>query len=319
MKVGVIGYGSIGQRHVQNLLQLGISDIKLLRVKGQGNIHGLEEFHSVADFFSKTYDFIIIATPTSEHFNYLARAIDHRVNFLCEKPLVSSTEQLTELEKSLVKYRLFGAVAMNMRFHPCIISLKSLLQEGIIGDIYSARFFVGQYLPDWRPTQDYTKSYSAKRQLGGGVTLDLIHEIDLATDLFGIPDGKLVSLSGKFSELAIDTEDITEILYITQRKSLISLHLDYVFRGYKREFLVIGEKGNIAVDLFRNTLLVHSFDGSIVTSQDFADFNKNEMYLHLLKVYINDLLNSTSLAPSISDGLMCNRIALKVLTENGIK
>ncbi len=318
MRVGVVGFGSIGQRHAQNLINLGIEDLLLLRLKGRGNKFGISEYYSIESFFCENPDFVIIAVPTSEHIHFLKEVILRGNSFLCEKPLVSSLINLTELEQLLKGYDKLGAVAMNMRYHPCVIAVRDLIQNQVIGEILSARFFVGQYLPDWRPGRDYSKSYSAKRGLGGGVTLDLIHEIDLAVHLLGSPSEKLVSIAAKFSSLAIETEDITEIAYITERRCLVSLHLDYVFRGYKRDITLLGTNGHIIVDLFKNKLSVFNEDNLLVEENTFTDFERNDMYLQMLSTYISDLNNGTFASPSIEEGLVTNKIALTVLEQNGL-
>lgn len=318
MRVGVVGFGSIGQRHTQNLINLGVEDLLLLRLKGRGNKYGIREYYSIENFFCGNPDSVIIAVPTSEHIHFLREVILRGNSFLCEKPLVSSFVHLTELEQLLKGYDKLGAVAMNMRYHPCIIAVRDLIQDQVIGEILSARFFVGQYLPDWRPGRDYSKSYSAKRELGGGVTLDLIHEIDLAVHLLGSPTNKLVSIAGKFSSLAIETEDITEIAYITERRCIVSLHLDYVFRGFKRDIILLGTSGQIIVDLFENKVSVFNEDNLLVEEIRFPHFERNDMYLQMLSTYIKDLNIGTFASPSIEEGLVTNKIALTVLEQNGL-
>ncbi|MCF8265780.1 MAG: Gfo/Idh/MocA family oxidoreductase [Ignavibacteriales bacterium] len=318
MRVGIVGFGSIGQRHTQNLINLGVQDLFLLRLKGRGNKLGISEYYSVDSFFCEDFDFVIVAVPTSEHIKLLKEVILRGRNFLCEKPLVSSFGDLIDLEQLLQSYSKFNAVAMNMRYHPCIIAVRNMIRNKVIGEILSASFFVGQYLPDWRPGRDYSNTYSAKRELGGGVTLDLIHEIDLAVHLLGKPTEKLVSIAGKFSSLAIETEDITEIAYISERKCLVSLHMDYVFRGYKREITLLGTHGHIIVDLHTNKINVSNEDCSLVEEIKYPHFERNDMYLQMLSTYISDLNNGTFTSPSVEEGLLTNKIALTVLEQNGL-
>ena len=76
-------------------------------------------------------------------------------------------------------------VGCNLRFLPSLQRLKDLIAQGVIGRIVRASFEAGQWLPDWRPRQDYRKSYSADPDSGGGVLFDLIHEIDAAYWILG--------------------------------------------------------------------------------------------------------------------------------------
>ena len=75
-----------------------------------------------------------------------------------------------------------------MRFHRGPIKVKQLLNDEVIGRPVSAHLWVSSYLPSWHPTEDYREMYSAKKELGGGVVMDSIHEIDLTHWLFGKPD-----------------------------------------------------------------------------------------------------------------------------------
>ena len=179
MKFGVIGYGSIGQRHVRNLLSLGYEDIVLLRNTGSGNEHDLTEFSDMQAFLDAHLDTVIISNPTSLHAEYVTQVLAQDIHVMVEKPLVATLEEWHSLQVQLEHYSGIGMTAYNMRFHPCVRETHHILSSEKLGKIYSARFFVGQYLPDWRSEIDYSKSYSASRKMGGGVLFDLIHEIIL--------------------------------------------------------------------------------------------------------------------------------------------
>ncbi|MBT3748588.1 MAG: Gfo/Idh/MocA family oxidoreductase, partial [Bacteroidetes bacterium] len=194
MKIGMIGYGSIGRRHVENLLFLGQKDIVLLREIGVGNPHNLQEVSTIEDLILAKPQAIILANPTSMHSKYLELILKDGIDILAEKPLVSSISEVNRLERELIEYSGVGMTAFNLRFHPCIQKAKEILSSGLLGNIYSARLYVGQYLPDWRPGKNYSEIYSAKKELGGGVVFDLIHEIDIACDLFGVPTGRISSI-----------------------------------------------------------------------------------------------------------------------------
>ena len=97
---------------------------------------------------------------------------------------------------------------------------------------YCARVICSSYLPDWRPGVDYRTVYSAHKALGGGVTIDLIHEWDYLVDLFGVPQ-QLYNFKGTYSDLEIDSDDLS--VYIAKYPTLLAeVHLDYFGRGYRR-------------------------------------------------------------------------------------
>ena len=174
LKFGIIGFGSVGQRHAKNLISLGIKNIILLRKIGLDNKYKFKEFVDFDSFLHDSPDAIIVANPTSLHADYLNIILSSNINVLVEKPVVSNLDELRIINSKLCDYKGIGMTAFNMRYHPCIDEVKSIIKKKELGKIFSTRFFVGQYLPDWRTNADYSKSYSASFEMGGGVLFDLI-------------------------------------------------------------------------------------------------------------------------------------------------
>jgi predicted dehydrogenase len=309
MRFGLIGYGSIGRRHVQNLLLLGKEDIILLRKKGNGNEHGLQEVNSLDALLSTEPDAVVLANPTSMHYEYFSALLPLNMNLLAEKPLVSETEDLGALRALLHEYKGYGMGAFNMRFHPTVVKAQEWLKEGRLGHIHSARFHVGQYLPDWRPDQDYRRSYSANSEMGGGVILDLIHEIDLATCLVGFPAEPLSSRVNRSSNLEINTEDLAEILYITKSESIVSIHLDYLTHGYRRYFELIGSEAHLCADLFGNKIKLTERGGNI-EEFGFQEFERNHMYRDMMKSFVEGASDGFPNPISLTEVLDLNEMAL---------
>lgn len=303
MKVVVIGFGSIGKRHVNNLISLGINDIVLCRSKLTGNSLNLKEINNLESILDFNPNFVIISNPTALHFKTLKFLIEKNINLLCEKPLVHIKEEWISLKLSLQNYEGFAKVVFNLRFHPCIIKVKELLDENKIGKVNFARFFVGQYLPDWRPNSNHLESYSASKEMGGGVVMDLVHEIDVAEYLLGKPNSEIKSISDKVSNVTIDSVDISEIIYKTESKSIVNIHLDYLFKGYARNFIINGNKYNLSCDLFDNTVKISGNSNQIIDNFEFNKFDRNDMYLNLLKDYIKGLNNARHISklPSLME------------------
>lgn len=315
MKIGVIGYGSIGKRHVANLLSLGYKDIFLLRETGCGNEYGLKEFRNYHDFLKIEFDFIIVSNPTVFHFKYLKDIILRNINVLIEKPIVYSLSEIMECKKYIENYLGIGMVAYNTRFHPCVIKVQSMLKNNLIGNPLYARFFIGQYLPDWRPNTNYSISVSAKRNLGGGVASELIHELDLAINFFGVPKGDVHSILTKVSDLQIETEDVADYLYLSEIGTVVSIHNDYLYRGYKRSFEIIGSESNLDCDLFLARINVSGNCNKIIEKYEFPNFERNDMYLSMIKYYVDCVKNNKPPISSLSDGLR----SIKIVEESKIK
>ena len=276
MKVGIIGYGSIGKRHAGNLAAPGITDITLLREKGKGNDQGYNEIYDPEGFLSIPFDFIIVSNPTTFHYNTIIPLIAQNINLFVEKPLVFTEEEYFGIAEALKKYTGIGMTGYNMRFHPGVQRIMELIDCGIAGKPLSARLSVGQYLPDWRPGQDYSLGVSALKSLGGGVVLELIHEIDMAIHLFGKPVSAVSSLAMKLSDLNIETEDISEMLWLSESNVVVSVHQDYLNRDYRRVIEVVCEKGTILCDLKVPELKLLSETGAAIVSEKYR-FERNDM------------------------------------------
>jgi predicted dehydrogenase len=203
-------------------------------------------------------------------------------------------------------------VAYNMRFHPVTKRVKEILKKNTLGKVYSARFFVGQYLPDWRPDIDYRKSYSSKKELGGGVVLDLSHEIDLARFFFGNVESNFHGISQKVSNLEINTEDLAEVHYISESNTLVSIHMDYLVQGYSRHFEIIGEKASVFGDFYNNTVMVVGKNNTIIEKVSYENFSRNSMYVELMESYIRSYGKNRKSPIDIYDGLEILKIALMI-------
>merc|ERR1711879_356202 len=130
-------------------------------------------------------DFAIISNPTSLHYKTIASLIPFGFPLFIEKPVLSSTKDTAILEEKIKNNSIVSYVACNLRFHPAIVFLKGEMtkRKPIEFNVYC-----GSYLPNWRPEQDYRTNYSAIKALGGGVHLDLIHELDYTYYLLGKPN-----------------------------------------------------------------------------------------------------------------------------------
>lgn len=257
MRVLVVGCGSIGRRHMRNLRSLR-DDIDLIAYRHTGRDadllgreFGLRSFYDLEKALAEQPDFALITNPTSLHIPAAIEVARRGCRLFIEKPLSHSMEGVDELIALVREQDLVTLVGFNLRFHPGLRLVKSLLDEECIGRVVSIRAQVGQYLPDWHPWEDYRQGYSAQRDLGGGVILDLIHELDVVYWLMG-EIHQVACFAGHVSGLEIDTEDVAEILLRFGSGAVGNVHLDYVQRSPSRTCRIIGEKGTITWDYFAN-------------------------------------------------------------------
>ena len=279
----VIGCGSIGQRHLRNLLALGIDvvvcDPDRIRREEVSKAYGVTVLAELEVALSHHPEAVFICSPTSTHVQ-LGMDISRRGHHLfIEKPLSHSSEGLDELEREVYAHKLVAMVGCNMLFLGSLMRVKKLVEEGAIGRVLSARVQMGFYLPRWRPHMDYRTSYSANRSQGGGVLLDVIHEIGIVRWLLGEVK-EVVCFSDKLSSLEIDTEDVAQLLLRMASGALVQVHFDYLQKTYRRSLELIGEEGNLVWDFGART--VELYTGSADQWQVFREsisMDPNQMFV----------------------------------------
>lgn len=281
MNVAVVGAGSIGSRHQRILKQLG-HQVSVVSANSPD-----ADFRSMSDALEReSFDYVVIASQTSQHVTDLSALINNRFSgrVLIEKPLF---EKLHTLEDNNFS---FAAVGYNLRFHPAIVWLKDTLPK--LGKLSSANFYVGQYLPTWRPDSDYRKSSSARDISGGGVLRDLSHELDLVQYLFGDWQ-QLTAVGGKFSDLEIATDDTFSILMTSTKCNAISVQLNYIDRIKQRYITINGNNGTVSIDLISNTAKFNDLDVKFSVNAD------DSYVAQHLAVISNDSQNTCSLSEAL--------------------
>jgi predicted dehydrogenase len=227
---------------------------------------------------------VVIANPTALHVTTALEAARHDCHVFIEKPLSDRLDGLDELCRVVRERGLVATVGYQLRFHPGFRQVEALLERGRIGTVCAVRAEVGQYLPDWHPWEDYRTGVSARHELGGGVVLDLSHEVDYTTALFGRARA-VAAMIGRFSHLEIETEDTAEILLSCERAPVVSIHLDYVQRQPGRRCVVIGDRGTIVWDLVEQHVALLEAGGARETWQ--CDRDRNELFRDELRGFVD--------------------------------
>ena len=311
----VIGCGSIGKRHIGNLRALGAAsmlafDIRADRRDDVSSTFGIETVASLEAAWSYDPEVVLVTVPTSLHVPVALESALRRCHFFVEKPLSNSWASVVGLLRAVRQNGLITLVGCNMRFHPGLRTLKCLLADCAIGNVIAARVEVGQYLPDWHPSEDYRKSYSARRELGGGVILDAIHEIDYIRWLIGEVAGT-ICVAGKLSQLEIETEDMAAILLRFENRTVGEVHLDYIQRAYSRTCQIIGEDGTLHWDYTAGE--VRWFSAQTRQWKVYSNpegWEPNQMYLDEMKHFLRCLAGEEESALDVFDGARVLQIAL---------
>src|SRR3989344_7698673 len=254
-KIVVIGFGSIGQKHYKNLLALGYNNVFVYDVDKGKIAAGVKTLLVLDEKKIKGFDVAFICNPTSEHIKTVTVCARAGCHLFIEKPLSHNLSGIADLAKICREKKLIVLIGCNMRFHPCLRFIKDYLTVGKLGKVWSIRHEFGHYLPAWRPGQDYKKNYAAKKESGGGIILDDIHEFDL---LFWLADSKVVEskmISNKTSDLKIETEDQAVGIFLFENRIIGSVFSDYLSKKYLRQCFISGEKGNLSWDFNKNEVI----------------------------------------------------------------
>jgi predicted dehydrogenase len=258
MKFVIIGYGSIAKKHLSALNYLGLNPkVYLLRNKLNSNpIDGYENIYNYSEI-PEDIDFIIISNPTYLHKDALIKTIPLGKPIFLEKPPFQSVEEYQELKPLIDKFCPVIYTAFNLRFHPVIKWLKNNVNPN---EIIEMQAYCGSYLPLWRPDTDYRDNYSSKKDLGGGVHLDLIHELDYIIYLIGFPENASKFFSKK-SSLEIDSVDCAHY-WLEYKQCNVSIILNYYRKFPKRTLEIVIQNDIYEADLISG--IIKNGDGKIV-------------------------------------------------------
>ncbi len=274
MKILIIGLGGIGQRHTRNLRALLGDSVEIIayRVRrlthvvtptmGADQERNVEEVYNIRTFYSldealaEKPDIAYVCNPSSLHVAVTRACLIAGCDIFLEKPLADSLEGTAELVDLARKHKRIAMVGYQLRFHPCVIRLTEIVRSGVLGNLLGVRATIGEYLPNWHPYEDYRIMYAARAELGGGVVLTQIHELDFLYSIFGTPT-RIYSVGGHWSDLEIDVEDTASILMevpFAGRILPIQLHTDYLQSPPNRQCEVIGDRGRVVMDLQAQTV-----------------------------------------------------------------
>lgn len=292
-RILVVGCGSIGKRHIGNLLSLDAGEIFAFDVSEERRteveaLWRLETFSDLERSWDKRPHAVVIATPPSLHIPLALQAAERGCHLFIEKPLAATLERVGDLIETVNRRGLVTLVGCNMRFHPGLRRAKELIASGAVGPVLSLRASFGQYLPDWHPREDYRASYSARSDLGGGIILDAIHELDYLRWLGGEIQS-VACFAGRLSSLEIETEDTAALLLRFESGAIGEIHLDYVQRAYRRNAQIVGEKGTVEWDYAARELRWYSAADRQWRTEAESNWQPNDMYLEEMRHFLQCL------------------------------
>ncbi len=275
MKFVIVGLGSIGKRHQKNLQALGYQTVSCHRDDSLKKILNQEK-----------PDGVFICNPTSLHLPVAMIVAEAGCPIFLEKPVSHSLKGVDKLIQIIKHKKLVVQVGYNLRFEPELMKIKKLLENQKYGKVYSTRIVAGSFFPDWRPGIDYKKNYGARLDLGGGVTLDLSHEIDYAYWLLGRAK-KVSAMLKKAPKLEIETEALAQLNIEFETGVIGQIQIDYLSRTYRRNMEIVTEKETI------------NWDYAKLKNKG---WNSNEMFSNEVKHFVKAIKGEVEPTPTIEEG-----------------
>ena len=303
--LGIIGLGSIGQRHLCLAKELRPKLNIIAMRSGMGKkVEEEKLLNAVVNSLDEAIDCgieaAIIASPAVYHIQQANELMARGIHVLIEKPLSHSLNNINELLEVQKKSKTVGLVGYCLRYNLGALTFKDMMINKKTGQILHVQVDCGSYLPDWRKGQDYRQSVSAKSDLGGGVLLELSHELDYIRWFFG--EMKIVSAKIQNSgTLDIDVEDSADMIFESGKGYPVSVHLDFNSRSIRRKCIARCSNGDLIWDNIANKVIWQPVEGleEVETYQN----DRNYVYKEQLSHFFNCIENEELPSVSIRDGI----------------
>lgn len=311
----ICGVGSAGERQLKNILGLGYGNIILYRKRNLPLRKVKKEFQvflNLDEALRQKPCISFICNPTSLHIDTAIRCARAGCHIFIEKPISHSKTGIKKLQQILTKKRKKIMVGYMLRFHPCFKKIREWIKKKMIGKVIFTESEWGEYLPLWHTWEDYRISYAGKRELGGGPTLTLSHDIDLLVWFFG--ESQQVKALGNFSSnLNINTEHSIDILVRFKGNVNSNIHLDYLQNPPSRIWKIVGDKGKICFNYFQGKVDLFLFGEKKRSFQVASSFKKNHLYIEEIKYFFDCIARDKPPSPGIKESLFSLEIVMRAL------
>ena len=316
----IVGLGSIGNRHLNNCLQLGVGQITVVRrPNSNGQFSPPEQakiVHTLEQALMTKPDFVIVANPSHLHASTAIECLEAGSHVLIEKPLGRSIgESETRLAASAKTTDRICAMAYCMRYHPAYRMAKQLIQAGEIGNCLYAKAWFEGYLPDWHPWEDYRLSYAALKEQGGGVLRTLDHELDFLNWVLG-PAHNATGKTFNAGHIEIDADDLAMYSLEHSSGAISQVTSSFTRKPQSRGFEFVGKDGTISCRMEDMKLAHRSKTGpepKILLT--FEDYDINQMYVDLLDDFLAAVTQKPNSAATLDSGLNCMKVFEKLTTD----
>jgi predicted dehydrogenase len=302
-----VGLGGAGQRHLRIFRRL-LPQTRFFAYRKYGttpllnpdftvslnqqleNVYSVEIMKSLEEAMEKRPDLVIISTPSSKHWEPLMAAANIGANILVEKPWSDRLKGFGEFVNLIDLNGSAFRISFQRRFHPMMARVHELIHSGKLGKIISATFIVGSYVPAWHKYEDWKSLYAVKPELGGGVLLTEIHEIDLAYWFFGLPKSVFCH-AGNFGPELLLVED-TANLAMDYGNFTVHISLCFMQRNSRRILEISGSSGYISWDSDGNRLIYKDYIKDKDSIYEDPGYSNDSMFEAQASAFLSDFTRS---------------------------
>jgi|TARA_B110001450_G_C17583057_1_gene465784 predicted dehydrogenase len=331
MNILIVGLGSIGQRHLRNIKRLYpntnfFSYRRLFKSPSLDNNNRIKDFNlktkykikyinSLNNLEKHKIDIAFICTPSSFHVEETIKIIKQNINIFVEKPLGSSLKNIDKLKKTLKSKKVISMVGFQLRFNPIILKLKKIINSNKFGKLNHILIHHAENINNFHKYENYKDLYAAKKNLGGGVVLTQIHEIDYMLYLLdNYKIKKIRSLSSKVSQLKLDVEDTLNsfFLFVDKKKEVIcNLHLNYYEQPGKRQISLIFENSKILADLNNRKI---TYEKNSHKKVEKFNFTRNDLFMSEIKYFFKHIKKDKRINDSMNlfNGIKTLKLAMRL-------
>lgn len=294
MRVLFIGIGSIAKKHIKAIraIDANIQLYALRSSRDAAKYEGVEDIYDYAEIEDVNPDFIIISNPTSKHYETIVKLLPFRKPLFIEKPVFGELGH-DGVIKTIKDDKILTYVACDMRFMDCLTWLHEYIQKHRNNvRINEINVYCGSYLPEWRPGTDFRKCYSAIPELGGGVHIDLIHDVDYVYWIFGKPQNHK-AIFRNVSSLNIRAYDYANF-NLEYSEFSANIVLNYYRRDAKRFMEILFDDCTWTVDMLKNEITSSKGELIYQSEQSGADEYEAQMryFMSLVQSKATTSMNS---------------------------
>tara|TARA_B100000287_G_C20568348_1_gene755473 strand:- start:14 stop:1006 length:993 start_codon:yes stop_codon:yes gene_type:complete len=304
-RIVIFGFGSIGRKYVR-LIKKFFPNIEVFIISSR-NINIYKESNLIdgnyidhSNIKELNPDGVIIASPATNHLSDALNCLDLNIPILIEKPLSNSLKNVNNFKKKILEKKSKILIGYVLRYSSNANIFKENISNPNLGDLLFAKVICSSYLPNWRPGQDYRRTVSSSLKYGGGVLLELSHEIDYANWFFG-PFLKVQAILKNSGTLDIDVEDTADLILTNNKGMNVVIHLDFCSRYPTRKCKLYGSKSTMNLDFLDKKLEI--VNPKLETLLSNKEDDSDNMFVNQLRCFLKGVFHEDFMKNNLDDGI----------------